>query len=107
MSRFFGGRLAWPLCRFIWFLRGHLNFPPPNERARDYTDAFRPVQSAGETYFNLKPMIGKQILRQGEGARMGPRLADSPHARPPGSYPRGTGTGATQPGARCSAATLV
>jgi hypothetical protein len=25
-----------------------LNFPPPNERARDYTDAFRRVQSAGE-----------------------------------------------------------
>ena len=51
MSRFFGGRLAWPLCRFIGFLRGHLNFPPPNERARDYTDAFRPVQSARETLF--------------------------------------------------------
>jgi len=51
MSRFFGCRLTWPLSRFIWFLRGHLYFPPPNERARDYTDAFRRVQGAGKTYF--------------------------------------------------------
>jgi hypothetical protein len=48
MSRFFGRRLAWPLSRFIWFLRGHFSFPPPNERARDYTDAIRRVQSVGE-----------------------------------------------------------
>jgi hypothetical protein len=27
-----------------------LDFPPPNERARDYTDAFMPVQGARETY---------------------------------------------------------
>ena len=53
MSRFFGCRLTWPLSRFIRFLRGHLNFPPPNERARDYTDAIRPVQSAGTTYFRI------------------------------------------------------
>ena len=51
MSRFFGCRLTWPLSRFIWFLRGHFEFPPPNERARDYTDALRPVQSGGKTYF--------------------------------------------------------
>jgi len=51
MSRLFGYRLTWPLSRFIRFLRGHLSFPPPNERARDYTDAFRPVQGAHETYF--------------------------------------------------------
>jgi hypothetical protein len=51
MSRFFGCRLTWPLSRFIWFLRGHFCFPPPNERARDYTDAFRRVQSGDKTYF--------------------------------------------------------
>ena len=51
MSRFFGCRLTWPLSRFIGFLRGHLDFPPPNERARDYTDAFRPVQTGRKTYF--------------------------------------------------------
>ena len=56
MNRFFGCRLTWPLSRFVGFLRGHLTFPPPNERARDYTDAFSPVQSAGKTYFlNLTP----------------------------------------------------
>ena len=53
MSRFFGCRLTWPLSRFIGFLRGHFSFPPPNERARDYTDAFRPVQGARKTYFHI------------------------------------------------------
>jgi hypothetical protein len=51
MNRFFGCRLTWPLSRFVGFLRGHLNFPPPNERARDYTDAPWPVQTVVETYF--------------------------------------------------------
>jgi hypothetical protein len=51
MSRFFGCRLTWPLSRFIGFLRGHFSFPPPNERARDYTDAFMRVQAARKTYF--------------------------------------------------------
>ena len=53
MSRFFGCRLTWPLSRFIGFLRGHFRFPPPNERARDYTDAKRAVQVEKATYFTL------------------------------------------------------
>jgi len=53
MSRFFGCRLTWPLSRFIWFLRGHLTFPPPNERARDYTDALGSVQTMRTTYLSI------------------------------------------------------
>jgi hypothetical protein len=49
--------------------------PPPNERARDYTDAVRRVQAMEGTSFNFiwdsNPMIEKQIGAEAPGTRGG------------------------------------
>ncbi|MGO9930687.1 MAG: hypothetical protein ACLPV8_02585, partial [Steroidobacteraceae bacterium] len=49
----FGAALPGRLAALFGFFEGIWIFPPPNERARDYTDAFTPVQGARATYFSI------------------------------------------------------
>jgi len=52
-AAFFGIAFPGLLAVLFGFFEGIRESPPPNERARDYTDALPPVQTVGATSLNF------------------------------------------------------